>query len=70
MNGGIACEQLAAAPEHADPGGAEHLVAGEGGEVDPEVGHVEREVRRGLAGVEDRQGTHGAGGVGELGGPG
>ena len=31
---------------------AEHLVAGEHGEVDAERGEVERQVRRGLAGVQ------------------
>ena len=66
MNGGMACEQLAATPEHADAGGPEHLVAGEGGEVDTEVGHVERQVRRRLARVEDGQRADGPGGGGQL----
>ena len=54
-NGGIAVEQLAAPVQHADPGGAEHLVAGERREVDVERVEVDRLVRHRLAGVQHRQ---------------
>ena len=47
-NGGIAAEQLAPAPQHADAGRAAHLVAGEGDEVHVEVDHVDRQVRHRL----------------------
>ena len=38
-------EQLLACPQDADAGRAEHLVAGEGEEVDTEAAHVEGPVR-------------------------
>ncbi len=59
-------EQLAAAPQDTDAGRAEHLVTRERREVDAELGHVEREMGRRLAGVEHGQRTDRARGVGEL----
>ena len=54
-------EQVAAAVEHADAGRREHLVTGEHGEVDVERAHVERQVRRRLAGVEHHERADGVG---------
>ena len=48
-------EQLVAAVEHADARWAEHLVPGEGREVDAERGDVDRHVRHRLAGVQHGQ---------------
>ncbi len=45
-------EQLRAAPEGADTGGAAELVRGEGEEVAVELLHVDRVVRRSLSGVD------------------
>ncbi len=53
--GGICLEQLLAAPEHADAGRPEHLVAGEGEEVDPERAHVDGAVRDELGAVGERR---------------
>ncbi|OEI67394.1 hypothetical protein Cus16_2994 [Curtobacterium sp. ER1/6] len=50
-------EELAPTPEHADAARSEHLVPGERGEVDAELLHVERTVRRRLAGVEHDEGA-------------
>ena len=58
-------EQLLAAPQHADAGGAEHLVAGEGEEVGARGGDVGGEVGHVLAGVDHGDGAGGVGGVGE-----
>ena len=55
MNGGIAAQDLGPAPEAADPGRPEHLVAGEGHEVHIELADVDRHVRHRLAGVEHDQ---------------
>ena len=52
-------EQLAAAVEHTDSVGAQHLVPGECGEVDVEGVEVDRLVRHRLAGVQHRQGADG-----------
>ncbi len=46
-------EEVVAAPEHADAGRTEHLVARERDEVDAEGADVDRHVRHRLAGVED-----------------
>ena len=46
-------EQLATAPEHADAGRADHLVAGEGQQVGAARDHVDRQLRHGLGGVDD-----------------
>lgn len=48
-------QQLAAAVERADTGGSEHLVPGEGGEVDAQGVEVDRLVGHRLAGVQDGQ---------------
>ena len=45
------------AVEHADAGGAEDLVAGEGVEIGVERLHVHLHVRRGLGAVDQRQGA-------------
>ena len=58
-------EQLPASPQHADAGGSAHLVAGEGQEVDIEVGDVGGHVGHVLAGIEADQGAGGVGGIGE-----
>ena len=59
-------EDLRATPEHADAERAEHLVAAPGGEVDAQVGDVDRQVRHRLAGVEDGESADGVRPVGEL----
>ena len=59
MNGGIVIEQLAAAVQHANTVGAQHLVAGERRVVDVQRVEVDRLVRHRLAGVEQRQRTDG-----------
>ena len=48
-------EQFFAAVEHADAGGAEHLVAAEGEEVGAELADVRREVRHALGGVDEHE---------------
>ena len=60
-NGGIDDKQFAAAVEHTDPVGAQHLMPGEGGEVDVERVEVDRLVRHRLAGVQHRQRADGLG---------
>ena len=60
-------EQLGPGPQGADPGRAEHLVAGEAEEVDAERLHVGRQVGGVLGPVDEDQGAGGVGGVGELG---
>ena len=51
-------EQLPAAEQRTDAGGAEHLVAGEHGEVHAEGVQVHRDVRHTLAGVEHGERSH------------
>ena len=46
-------EQFLAAVEHADAGGAEHLVAAEGEEVGAHLADVRRQVRHALGGVDE-----------------
>ncbi len=48
-------QQLLAAPEHADAGRRQHLVAGEGDEVGLQRLDVQHHVRRGLRGVDHDQ---------------
>ena len=62
--GGISRSSSSRAPERADPGRAVELVAGEGVEVDAELGDVERQLRRRLGAVDEHQraGVVGAGG--------
>ena len=61
-------EQLRAAPEHADAGRSEGLVAGEGVEVATERRDVDLEVRGGLAAVDEHHRARGLGEPGHLGG--
>ena len=63
--GGHGLEQVLPAPEHADPGGAAHLVAGEAVEVGAQLGHVGVQVGRVLGPVDQHQGPGGVGGVGQ-----
>ena len=58
-------EELGARPEAADPGGPEHLVAGETDEVGVPLAHVDGEVRDGLRGVDEDLRPRGVRGVGE-----
>ncbi len=51
----MAAKQLATSPQDADPGGSEHLVAGEDEEVSAGGVYVHRLVRHGLAGVEQHE---------------
>ncbi len=44
--------------EDTDPVGAQHLMSGEGGEVDAEGVEVDRLVRHRLAGIQHGQRTH------------
>ena len=60
-------QQLAPAPEHADPGGGVDLVAGEGEEIGAERADVDRQVGDRLGGVDDHQRAGLAGGGGQLG---
>ena len=53
-------ERLAPAPQHADAGGAEGLVAGEGVEVDAERGDIHRAMLHGLGAVEQHARADGA----------
>ena len=70
-NGGSASSTVAPAPQHADAGGADDLVAGEGqrGRVAPRGhrGQVDRQLRRGLRGVDDDDRAHLVGPPGHLG---
>ena len=52
-----ALQDVDPADEHADPGRAEHLVAGEGVEVGAERRHVDRHVRDGLGAVDQAEGA-------------
>ena len=54
-NGGIAFSSSRLPVQPADAGGAEHLVPGEDGEVDVQRLDVQRQVRRGLAGVQHHE---------------
>ncbi len=67
MNGGMRLEQLPPAPQHADPGGSEHLVGTEGQEVTSEGAHVGGNVGYGLGAVGQH---HGTGAMGSFGDPG
>ena len=51
----MAFEQLGLAVEHADSGGAEDLVAGEGVEIGVQRLHVHLHVRHGLRAIHQRQ---------------
>jgi hypothetical protein len=51
-------QRLRPAPEHADAGGAEGLVAGEGVEIDVQRAHILRAVLHGLRAVEQHAGAH------------
>ena len=59
-------QQLAAAPQGADAGRAEHLVAADGQEVAADGLDVDGHVRRGLRGVDQDQGAGGVGPLGDL----
>src|SRR3712207_7793877 len=48
---------VVAAPQHADPGGPEHLVPGEHQEVRAQRGDVDRLVRHRLRAVDQHQGA-------------
>ena len=63
---GISSRISGPTPEHADPERAEHLVAAPGGEVDAQVGDVDRQVGHRLAGVEDGESADGVRPVGQL----
>ena len=52
---GEALEPLAAAPEHADPGGPEDLVAGKHEEVAAQLGNIDRGVRDALRAVDEHR---------------
>ena len=52
-NGDIRSEEILAAPEDADPGRREHLVAGEGEDVAAELLDVDRAIRNGLTRIDD-----------------
>ena len=58
-------EDRLAGPQHADAGGPEHLVPGEGEEVDVEPDDVGGTVDDGLGGVDRDEGPGAVGGVGE-----
>ena len=60
-------EQLQPPPERADPGRPVGLVPGEGVEVDPELGDVNRQLRRRLRPVDEHQGACRVGQLGDLG---
>ena len=62
---GHGLEQLAPGPQRADAGRAAHLVGGERHEVGVPGLHVDREVRHGLARVDQHERAGGVGGVGE-----
>ena len=64
-NGGHGVEQLGSRPQHADAGGAEHLVAGEAVEVGAHGGDVGGQVRGELRAVDQQQRAGGVGRVGE-----
>ena len=66
----MASSSASRAPEHADAGGAAHLVAGEGDEVGAQAGDVGGQVGHVLAGVDDDDGAGGVGGVDEALAPG
>ena len=53
--GGHGVQDLAAAPQHADAGRAEHLVARKGHEINIQRLHVHRHVRHSLARVQQHQ---------------
>jgi hypothetical protein len=60
-NGGSASSRAAASPQHADAGGADHLVAGERDEVGAEGRDVVRQLRDSLRRVDDDERTDLAG---------
>ena len=59
-------EQFLAAVEHADAGGAEHLVAAEGEEVGAELADVGRQVRHALGRVDQHDRAGGVGAAGDF----
>ena len=59
-------EQFFAAVEHADAGGAEHLVAAEGEEVGAEFADVRGEVRHALGGVDEHERAGGVRAAGDF----
>ncbi len=60
-------EEVAPGPQHADPGGPEHLVGAEGQEVTAEAAHVGGDVRNRLGAVGEHQRAGSVRGVGEPG---